>query len=56
MTTTAGRETVEEFGFTAHIKARGEAAQAIKKRAGYKARRWVVVNFPRNGGHPDNGV
>jgi putative transposase len=36
------RATVEEFGFTAHIKARGEEAQAIKKRAGYKARRWVV--------------
>ena len=36
------RETIEEFGFTAHIKARGEEAQAIKKRAGYKARRWVV--------------
>jgi transposase len=36
------RQTVEEFGFTAHIKARGEEAQAIKKRAGYKARRWVV--------------
>jgi transposase len=36
------RETVEEFGFTAHIKARGAEAQAIKKQAGYKARRWVV--------------
>ncbi len=31
-----------EFGFTAHIRARGEEAQAIKKEAGYKARRWVV--------------
>lgn len=31
-----------EFGFTAHIRARGEEAQAIKQEAGYKARRWVV--------------
>ena len=31
-----------EFGFTAHIRARGEEAQAIKKEADYKARRWVV--------------
>jgi putative transposase len=38
----AVRETVEEFGFTAHIKARGEEAEAIKKEAGFKARRWVV--------------
>jgi putative transposase len=30
-------------GFTAHIRARGEEAQeAIKREAGYKARRWVV--------------
>jgi len=36
------RELLEEFGFTAHIRARGEEAQAIKKKAGYKARRWVV--------------
>jgi transposase len=36
------REIVEEFGFTAHIKARGEEAQEIKKKAGHKARRWVV--------------
>jgi transposase len=33
---------VEEFGFTAHIRARGEEAQAVKRRAGFKARRWVV--------------
>lgn len=31
-----------EFGFTAHIRARGEEAKAIKKKAGFKARRWVV--------------
>lgn len=36
------REIVEEFGFTAHIKARGEEAKEIKRRAGFKARRWVV--------------
>jgi putative transposase len=36
------RQIVEEFGFTAHIKARGEEAQAIKRKAGFKARRWVV--------------
>lgn len=36
------RGIVEEFGFTAHIKARGEEAKAIKRRAGLKARRWVV--------------
>jgi transposase len=28
--------------YTAHIKARGEEAQAIKRQAGFKARRWVV--------------
>jgi transposase len=36
------RELLEEFGFTAHIRTRGEEAQAIKKKAGFKARRWVV--------------
>ena len=36
------REIVEEFGFTAHIKARGEEAQEIKRKARAKARRWVV--------------
>ena len=36
------REIVEEFGFTAHIRSRGEEARAIKRRAGEKARRWVV--------------
>src|SRR4051794_31420628 len=36
------REVLEEFGFTAHVKARGEEAQEIKRRAGYKARRWLV--------------
>ena len=36
------RRTVEKFGFTAHIRSRGEEARAIKKEAGFKARRWVV--------------
>ncbi len=36
------RELVREFGYTAHIRARGEEAQAIKHEAGFKARRWVV--------------
>lgn len=36
------RDLVEEFGYTAHIRARGEEAQAIKREAGFKARRWVV--------------
>ena len=36
------RELVAEFGFTAHVRARGEEAQALKREAGFKARRWVV--------------
>src|SRR4029077_13927716 len=36
------RDLLSEFGFTAHIRARGEEAQAIKQEAGFKARRWVV--------------
>lgn len=36
------RELVKEFGFTAHIRSRGEEAQAIKNEAGFRARRWVV--------------
>ena len=36
------RRIVDEFGFTAHIRSRGEEAQAIKREAGFKARRWVV--------------
>jgi putative transposase len=38
----AVRDLLAEFGFTAHSRARGEEAQAIKQEAGYKARRWVV--------------
>lgn len=36
------RDLVKEFGYTAHIRSRGEEAQAIKRKAGVKARRWVV--------------
>jgi putative transposase len=36
------RAILDEFGFTAHIRARGEEARAIKTEAGFKARRWVV--------------
>jgi len=36
------RELAKEFEFTAHIKARGAEAQQLKRKAGYKARRWVV--------------
>lgn len=36
------RALVREFGFTAHICSRGEEAKLIRKRAGFKARRWVV--------------
>jgi putative transposase len=30
------------FGFVAHIRSRGEAAQATEAKPGQKARRWVV--------------
>ena len=36
------REIAAEFGFTAHIRSRGEEAQALKRKARAKARRWVV--------------
>ena len=36
------RDLVKEFGYTVHIRSRGEEAQAIKQEAGFKARRWVV--------------
>lgn len=34
--------SVTEFGFTAHVRSRGDEAKAIKHEAGFKARRWVV--------------
>ncbi len=36
------RDLLAEFGFTAHIRSRGEEAQALKRDAQHKARRWVV--------------
>jgi putative transposase len=36
------RDILREFGFTAHIRARGEEARALKQEAGFRARRWVV--------------
>jgi transposase len=36
------RAILLEFGFTAHIRARGEEAQECKREAGKRARRWVV--------------
>jgi putative transposase len=36
------RATLAEFGFTAHIKARGDEARELKAEAGKRARRWVV--------------
>ena len=38
----AVRDILVEFGFTAHIRSRGEEAQAIRDTASQKARRWVV--------------
>ena len=36
------RALAAAFGFTAHIRSRGEEAQAKEKKPGQKARRWVV--------------
>jgi putative transposase len=36
------RALADQFGFTLHLRTRGEEAQALKRRAGVKARRWVV--------------
>ena len=36
------RDLLAEFGLTAHIRSRGEEAQALKQESGHKARRWVV--------------
>jgi putative transposase len=36
------RDLVEAYGYTAHIRARGEEADAKKHVPGYRARRWVV--------------
>src|SRR5205814_6300154 len=36
------RDLLAEFGFTAHIRSRGEEAKRLKRSARFKARRWVV--------------
>jgi len=36
------RALLAEFGCTAHIRARGEEAKALKQETGFRARRWVV--------------
>ena len=36
------RAMVAEFGYTAHIRSRGEEAQMLKRNARTRARRWVV--------------
>jgi putative transposase len=36
------RELVRAFGFTAHIRSRGEEAKLIMRRVRFTARRWVV--------------
>jgi putative transposase len=38
----AVRETLEAWSYTAHIRRRGEEAQAKREIPGYRARRWVV--------------
>ena len=40
------RETLREFGFTAHMRTRGEEARVLKRHVGAKARRWVVERTP----------
>src|SRR5512143_128551 len=36
------RASLQEFGFTAHIRARGAEAKDLAREAGQRARRWVV--------------
>ncbi len=36
------RELAKEFGYTLHLRTRGEEAQDLKRKIGFKARRWVV--------------
>ena len=35
-------EIAQQFGFTTHIPPKKGEAQQVKRKAGYKARRWVV--------------
>ena len=41
------RDTLKEVRFTAHIRVRGEEAQALKRHAGARARRWGVERTQR---------
>jgi putative transposase len=41
------RDLLADFGFTAHIRARGEEAKALQQDAGFRARRWVVERTHR---------
>lgn len=36
------RELLEAWGYTAHIRARGEESREKRETPGYRARRWVV--------------
>ncbi len=36
------RDLAVEFGFTAHIRSRGEEAKLIRRSSRFKARRWVA--------------
>lgn len=36
------RDLVTAFGWTAHIRARGEEAEQLRHKASFQARRWVV--------------
>jgi putative transposase len=36
------RDILHDFGFTPHIRPRGEEVHASKRQVGFKARRWVV--------------
>ena len=36
------RELIFDWGYTAHIKSRGQEREACRKLPGYRARRWVV--------------
>jgi transposase len=38
----AVRDVLAEFGFTTHIRGRGEEARELAREAGHRARRWVV--------------
>jgi putative transposase len=38
----AVRQTLDEWGYTAHIRSRGEEAADKREIPGYRARRWVV--------------